>query len=386
MPAQAMQWRVHAVGPISGYNAIPRYRSGVRMRIRPSWLAPIAFSAALSLLSGCASLANLTTGPVIDRHVPKDYSGVVAVRKSAHASLVTRASGLALREPAQANTEDTRFMIGSISKWISTVAVLRLVDMGKLDLDAPIARQLPELPAANGAVTLRQLMTNRSGIPNGVSNALRKDPSVGKLEIGPVEAALRFGADALNATPGEKWDYSPTNWVLVAAVVERANKKPFADTVEELVLAPANVRDTSFAEPEYEDSVGMAVAYDKSGARKTSPAPPMVAASGTLYSTARDLVAIADAVYSTRLLSDKARKELSTIQVQSEEYALGGRVRTIATKTGPRTLAWESGVSGGYKTLLAYDPKDGRAVVLLNNTDMQQSDQAKIAIALFDDL
>jgi CubicO group peptidase (beta-lactamase class C family) len=130
----------------------------------------------------------------------------------------------------------------------------------------------------------------------------------------------------------------------------------------------------------------MAVAYDKSGALKTSPAPPMVAASGTLYSTARDLVAIADAVYSTRLLSDKARKELSTIQVQSEEYALGGRVRTIATKTGPRTLAWESGVSGGYKTLLAYDPKDGRAVVLLNNTDMQQSDQAKIAIALFDGL
>jgi CubicO group peptidase (beta-lactamase class C family) len=356
------------------------------MRIRPSWLAPIVVSSALALLSGCASLANLTTGPVIDSHLPKDYSGVAAVRKSAHAPLVTRASGLALREQAQANTENTRFMIGSISKWISTIAVLRLADMGKLDLDAPIARHLPELPAANGAVTLRQLMTNRSGIPNGVSNALRKDPSVGKLEIGPVEAALRFGADALNATPGEKWDYSPTNWVLVAAVVERANKKPFADTVEELVLAPAGVRDTSFAATGYEDEVGMAVAYDKSGARKTPAAPPMVAASGTLYSTASDLVAIADAVYSTKLLSDKARKELSTIHVPSEEYALGGKVRTIATKAGPRTLAWESGASGGYKTLLAYDPKDGRAVVLLNNTDMQQSEQAKIAIALFDDL
>jgi len=356
------------------------------MRFRPSWLAPFVLASTLSLLSGCATVANLTTGPVIDRHVPADYSGVVAVRADARSALVTRAGGLALREQPQPNTKDTRFMIGSATKWISAVTVLRLADMGKLDLDAPIARHLPELPAANGAVTLRALLSNRSGIPNGLSEALRKDASVGALEIGPVEGALRFGAGTPNARPGEKWDYSVTNWLLVGAVVERANKKPFTETVEELVLAPAGVSNTGFAETGYEDAVGMAVAYAASGARKVSPAPPMVAASGTLYSTVRDLVTLADTVYATQLLSDKARKELSTIQVASEDYALGGRVRTIATRQGPRTLAWESGATGGYKTLLAYDPRDGRAVVLLNNTDMQQSEQAKIAIALFDAL
>jgi D-alanyl-D-alanine carboxypeptidase len=354
------------------------------MRRSPSWLAALALSATVSLLSGCAAVANLTSAPLLDRHVPADYSGVVALREDARSTLVTRASGLAVHEEAQANTNDTRFMIGSATKWISAVTVLRLVDMGKLDLDAPIARHLPELPAANGAVTLRQLLSNRSGIPNGLSIALRKDPAVGKLDIGPVQAALRFGAGALNATPGEQWDYSVTNWLLVAAVVERANKKPFTETVEELVLAPAGVRDTSFANADEEDAAGMAVAYaSASGARKVSPAPPMVAASGTLYSTARDLVALADTVYFTKLLSDKSRQALMTVQVPSEDYALGGRVKTIATQKGARTLAWESGVSGGYKTLLAYDPKDGRAVVLLNNTDMQQSEQAKIALALF---
>lgn len=355
------------------------------MRFRSSQVLPFILLT-VSLLSGCAATTGTATGPMIERHLPQDYSGVVAVRDNARSTLVTHASGLAVREVAQSNTPDTRFMIGSATKWISTVAVLRLVDMGKLDLDAPIARHLPELPAANGAVTLRQLLSNRSGIPNGLSNALRKDPSIGKLDSGPVAAALRFGGGALDAKPGEKWDYSVTNWIIVATVVERANKKPFTETVEELVLAPAGVRDTSFASPDEEDSVGMAVAYGSTGARKLSPAPPMVAASGTLYSTARDLVAIADAVYFTKLLSDKARKELSTIQVASEDYALGGRVKTIATKKGARTLAWESGVMGGYKTLLAYDPSDGRAVVLLNNTDMQQSEQANIAIALFSEL
>ena len=353
------------------------------MRLRPSWLAPLIFGAALALLAGCAAVANMAAGPLIERHVPPDYSGVVAVREDARSTLVERASGLASREEAQANTKDTRFLIGSATKWISAVTVLRLVDMGRLDLDAPIARHLPELPAPNGAVTLRQLLSNRSGIPNGLSNALRKDPAVAKLDIGPVAAALRFGAGPLDAKPGEKWDYSVTNWLLVAAVVERATKKPFTESVEELVLAPANVRDTSFASVDYEDEAGMAAAYTASGTRKTPPAPPMVAASGTLYSTARDLVALADTVYRTRLLSDKARTELSTIQVPSEEYALGGRVRTVATQRGPRTLAWESGATGGYKTLLAYDPADGRAVVLLNNTDMQQAEQGKIAVALF---
>lgn len=352
------------------------------MSIRLSLLAPAALAVALSTLSGCAMIAKLTTEPLIERHVPQDYSGVVAVRKDVRSTLVTHASGLALREEAQANTRDTRFMIGSMTKWITAVTVLRLADMGKLDLDAPIARQLPQLPAANGAVTLRQLMSNRSGIPNGLAEAMKKDKTIENLEIGPVEAALRFGTGTPGAA-GEKWDYSVTNWILVAAVVERATNKPFTETVEELVLAPAGVRDTSFGATGYEDAVGMAVAYNATGGRKVPTAPPMVAASGTLYSTARDLVAIADTVYFTKLLSDKARRELSTVQVAAQDYALGGRVKTIATKQGARPLAWKTGAFGGYKTLLAYDPADGRAVVLLNNTDMPQAEQAKIGTALF---
>jgi len=342
--------------------------------------------AALPLLPGCAAVANLTTGPLLERHLPPDYSGVAAVRKDARSTLVTHASGLALREEKQPITKDTRFLVGSITKWISAVTVLRLADMGKLDLDAPIARHLPELPAANGAATLRHLLSNRSGIPNGLAEALRKDRAVEKLEIGPVEAALRFGAGAPTAGPGEKWEYSYTNWILVAAVVERATRQPFTEMVEELVFAPAGVRDTGFAGTGYEDEVGMVVAYNAAGQRKTAAVPPMVAASGTLYSTARDLVALADAVYFTQLLSDKARKALSTVVVASEEYALGGKVKTVGTKKGARSLAWEAGAIGGYKTLLAYDPADGRAVVLLNNTDMQQADQAKIALALIEDM
>lgn len=342
-----------------------------------------SFAATAALLPGCALVANLTTEPLIERHLPPDYSGVAAVRKDLRAPLVVRASGLALREERQPVTKDTRFLLGAMSRWVTAITVLRLVDMGRLDLDAPIARHLPELPAATGAVTLRQLLSNNSGLPNGLLDAMRKDSAVEKLEIGPVEAALRFGAASPVAAPGGQWDDSATNWVLVAAVVERARKEPFTETVEKLVLAPAGVRDTSFAATGYEDEVGMAVAYSASGQRNTTAVPPMLAASGTLYGTARDLVAIADAVYFGKLLSEKARKELSTVVVVAEGYALGSRVKTLTAGKTIRTLVWVSGHLGGYATLLAYDPADGRAVVLLNNADMAQAEQEKIAAALF---
>jgi len=336
------------------------------------------------LLTACATAPTAST--LLERHVPADYTGVAALRTDARATTAIQVRGTARREDAVAHAADTRFMIASATKWLTAVAVLRLVDLGKLDLDAPIARHLPELPPANGAVTLRQLLSNRSGIPNGLSAARRQDPAVAELTVGPVDAALRFGAGPLAATPGTTWDYSVTNWVLVAAVVERANEKPYTQSVAELVLAPARVHSTGFAGVGYADAAPMAVAYTGSGARKTPPIAPMAAASGIAYSTAADLIALADTVYFTTLLSDHARAELSAIQVADEDYALGGRVKTVATKHGARTLAWESGSTGGYKTLLAYDTRDGAAVVLLNNTDMAQGDQSKIALALFNAL
>ncbi|MBQ5948242.1 serine hydrolase [Massilia sp. ST3] len=351
--------------------------------MRPRLLASLLLAATLALLSGCTLFATATTQPLIDRQLPAHYSGVAAVRKDAASPLVVSARGQALREESQPNTKDTRFMIGSSTKWITAVTVLRLADMGKLDLDAPIARHLPELPAPNGAVTLRQLLAHRSGIPNGLAEAMRKDSKVEALEIGPEEAALRFGTGAPAFAPGERFEYSGTNFILAAAVVERVMKKPFTEVVEELVFAPAGVRDTSFAATGYEDAVGMAVGYGADGKRKSPPAAPMLAANGTVYSTARDLVDLMDAVYKNKLLSERALRELSTVHDPAEHYALGGRVQPLTTNKGARSLAWEAGAFGGYKSLIAYDPADGRAVVLLNNADMPQDELAAIVTALF---
>jgi len=337
--------------------------------------------AALSALCACAAIPPppaLTPG-MLDAHLAPGYNGVVLVRAGRATPPLVQAYGKAQFETPVALTAESRFMIGSVSKWITAVTVLRLVEQGKLALDRPITAWLPELPAASGAVTLRTLLSNTSGIENGLALAIKRDRSPERLTIAPLAAALRFGSGPLTFAPGTKFDYSVTNWLIVAGIVERVTGEAFTRTVTRLVLEPAAARDTGFADAQAAAMARMAIAYDATGTtRKMMPAPPMVAASGTLYSTAGDLVRIADAVYGSDLLSAASRRELLTVQHAPEDYALGGRIKGV----GARVFAWETGVSGGHKTLLAYAPADGRAVVLLNNTDMAQSEQARIGLAL----
>ena len=353
----------------------------------------LAFSLAFSLalpgaLSACAGLPDHDRAPrLLDAHVPADYNGVVLLRAGRSAAPVVKTWGQARFDTPGAIAADTRFMVGSVSKWITAVAVLRLVEQGKLDLDKPVTAWLPELPAASRAVTLRHLLSNTSGIERGLTLALKRDPAVERLTIPAREAALRFGAGPLLFAPGTRFDYSSTNWVIVAGIVERATGEPFTRTVTRLVLEPAGAFETGFASLDPAGMPRLALAYgSERTARKMPAAPPLAAAAGTIYSTARDLVKIADLVYGERLLSAASRRELMTVQHAPEEYALGGRVKQLRNGPGMRTLAWESGVMGGYKTLLAYAPEDGRTVVLLNNTDMAQSEQARIALALLEAL
>ncbi|HEY5801139.1 MAG TPA: serine hydrolase domain-containing protein, partial [Burkholderiaceae bacterium] len=286
-------------------------------------------------------------------------------------------------------TIGTRYQIGSVSKWIASVAVLRLVDQGKLKLDTPIAAYLPELPKATGdAVTLRHLLSNASGVPNGVSAAFKLDRTVGDLQLSPLAASVRFSGGALEFAPGTAWNYSPTNWVLVAAIVERAGGASFAEVIAREVLQPAGAGATGVPMGELDALPAMALAYGAAvpRVRKTTPNNPWVVAAGSIYSTAQDLMRLADAVYEGSLLSPASRAELSRVQVAAEDYALGGRVRSWTVAGGAHTIAYLSGVSGGFKSLLVHVPGEAKSVVILNNTDMQQADVAKAAQALLETL
>lgn len=143
---------------------------------------------------------------------------------------------------------------------------------------------LQSMPPHTGAVTARQLLSNSAGIPNGVMQELKKDSSTAHLKLSHLEAAQRFATGALLFAPGAGWDYSPTTEVIVAALIERASGKPFAQAISDLVLIPAGATSTGVPSTPFKDMAGAALAYKAAPSAELNMSPHVVfvAASGTL--------------------------------------------------------------------------------------------------------
>lgn len=155
-----------------------------------------------------------------------------------------------------ATTPAHRFGLGSVSKVVTATAAARLVSRGILDLDAPITRWLPDLPAQHRQTTLRQLFTHRAGIRH---YDLQRDLGA-KAPGGPIgqraypsnrEILDIFINDPLIAPPGTKVAYSSYGYTLASIVMETAAKQPFVALLKTEVGAPFGLAsldgDDSFA-------------------------------------------------------------------------------------------------------------------------------------------
>jgi len=334
---------------------------------------------------GMTAGAALTAGPAVAREPDvgaaaaaidaflrtEPFYGVVQLGQGTRID-VAQAAGLADIEAGTPAQAATRYGVASITKWLVTAAVLRLADQGRLDLDGPIGAVLPDLPADTGAkVTLRRLLSNTSGVPNGFFKAVRADPAVRTREMSAAEAAKLYGSGPLAFTPGTKFDYSHTNWILVRAIVEAAAGEDFGGALKRLVFDPLGLPDTGFpivgAEPPVAAPYGE---ITPAPVRRQTIYPAYVVASGGFYSAAPDLQRAAEGIFGAGFLSESSRRALTTVEFAGEGYALGGRVRDLRIAGEVRRFAWETGDTGGYKSLLAHGLDDRRTLVILNNTNV----------------
>lgn len=297
---------------------------------------------------------------------PDAFNGVVLTARDRSSPAERRSLGFANIGTGQPFDEHTRTQIGSISKFLTSAAVLRLVEQQTLALDVSIATWLPFLDGTARMVTLRHLLTNTSGIPNGVMDSYRKDPEFTSKDVPALEAARLWGTGELKFNPGTEWDYSLTNWVLVRAIMEVSTGKSFDAILQDELIAPLGLEDTGVPGPTFPNGPADAIPY--ASLQPIQPGrnaiPPYAAASGTIYSSASDLRAFMDGLFGGRFLSAASLRELTTVHVEKEGYALGGRVVDLAPA---RRILWESGETSSYRALVAYDPDSGACVVLLDN-------------------
>jgi serine beta-lactamase-like protein LACTB len=274
----------------------------------------------------------------------------------------------------------TRFRIGSVSKPVTAAAVGLLVEEGKLDLDAPVQRYVPDYPEQRWPITTRQV----AGHVAGIRHYDRPEEMLSTRRYPDVRSALAiFERDSLRFEPGTRYGYSSYGWNLVSAVVEGAGGEPFLALMRRRVFEPLGL---SSIVAEHQDSVlaWRARFYERARDGRVNNAPYVDQsnkwAGGGFVSNSEDLARFGWAHVSGALLRPETVTLLTTPQRlrygESTGYGIGWSAGTDST--GRRTFAHTGSSTGGRAVLLVY-PEQRVVVAALANLGQAPMSQALAA-------
>jgi D-alanyl-D-alanine carboxypeptidase len=283
--------------------------------------------------------------------------------------IYVHAYGNARLEPVTPATPAMRYSIGSISKQLTAAAVLLLAEDGKLTLDDPVGKYVPNLTRGD-AITIRQILSHTSGYPDYAP----QDYMVPEWAKPVTADALlaRWAQKDLEFEPGTRWQYSNTNFVIAGLIVEKVAGMPLVDLLTQRVFKPlgmASVTNTDRQQLGPKDAQG----YFRRALGPLHPAPHegpgWMYAAGELAMTAEDLAKWDAAVIQQAILSPSSYRQLETEVVLASgagtRYGLG---ITVALAQGHRELRHNGEVSGFVASNIVW-PDDKLAVAVLTNQD-----------------
>ena len=270
---------------------------------------------------------------------------------------------------ATAAVPSMRYAIGSVSKQFTATAILLLAEDGKLSLADPVAKWFPQLTRAQD-ITIRQLLSMTSGYqdywPQDYVFPDMQRPATAQTIIERWAGAGK----PLDFNPGAKWQYSNTNYVIAAAIVERVAGMPFMDFLRQRVFTPLKM--TSVADfdagPLQDSDAG---AYLRNALGPLRPAPKegrgWLFGAGQLAMTAHDLALWNAAVIKQSVLRAASYKQqqLETLLADGTGTGYGLGVG-IGTPSGRRMITHGGAVSG-YTTNNRIYPDDSAAIVVFTN-------------------
>ncbi|MDQ3685322.1 MAG: beta-lactamase family protein [Acidobacteriota bacterium] len=246
--------------------------------------------------------------------------------------------------PAKAPTV---YRIASISKPITAVAVMQLVESGKLDLDAPIQKYVPNFPTKAHPVTTRQLLAHLSGIRHYQGNENDSTRHYANL----TEALAIFKDDPLQHAPGERFTYSTYGYTLLGTIIEGASGMSYTDYLRERVFKPVGMTRTR-ADNVFDIVLNRAQGYGRTSSGELRNAAlddtSYKIPGGGLVSSAEDLANFALAVQSGKLIKSQTFEQMSQRQKmlagQETPYGLGW---FVGGREGGRGGVWHGGAQQG---------------------------------------
>jgi D-alanyl-D-alanine carboxypeptidase len=301
----------------------------------------------------------------------------------------TRAYGTATLASNLPATTAMRYSVGSISKQFTATAILLLVEDGKLSLDDPVARWLPDLTRA-GEVTVRQILSMTSGYQDYWPQDYVMPPM---LKPVTAQAILdEWARKPLDFEPGTRWQYSNTNYVIAGLIVEKASGMPLLEFLSKRVFGPlgmTTVTDIDNAplgpdEPER---------YRRFALGPPRPAPKegkgWLFAAGELAMTAEDLARWDLSMINQAVLRPASYREMQTeVQLANGVGTRYGLGVSVSMTSGRRVIAHGGEVSGFTAQNQVYVDDRAAVVVLVNLDASNASGQiaTRVSTLLFDSM
>lgn len=207
------------------------------------WAAALALSmAVMHTATVCAAEPSSSddVDQIVKQYMQEKKIPGVSVAIVKDGKLVKESSyGLASVELAVPVTDNTLFTLASTTKEFTAVAIMTLVEEGKLSLDKPVRSYLPELPASWGSVTIRNCLSHTSGLPDGDAP---DDVNVTPL-AGTQADLMKLLVTRPVGEPGVKTVYNQTEFMLLGDVIERVTGKPYKVYIEDRLLKPLGITD-----------------------------------------------------------------------------------------------------------------------------------------------
>ncbi len=317
------------------------------------------------------------------------FSGAVLVSRDGKV-LFERAYGMANAEGKIPNTLETRFRIGSISKTFTAILVMQLEGEHRLALTDSVCKYLDECPPGWAGIELHHLLSHTSGIPNYQRRRAGEEETVEQMLArppAPGEAFARFLHEPLTFAPGAKFEYSNSNYRLLAHVIESVTGQSYEEALRRRILEPAGMHDTGFTH-DWPATPHAAVGYWMTRQGKIERAPVVdggwSSGDGGLHSTVLDLQKFSDAIDTDKLIP---RESLLRMRARvTEVYGYGWEIPLVSRLTLNRKQVRHGGALPGFLSQFQRFEDEKITLIVLSNRQfpIEQATQA-LGSAVFDE-
>jgi CubicO group peptidase (beta-lactamase class C family) len=297
------------------------------------------------------------------------FMGSVLVARAGKV-LLSQGSGMANLEHGVANSPQTKFRLGSVTKQFTAVAILQLQEQGLLKVNSPISTYLPDYPQG-GLITVHHLLTHTAGIPNYTSfpDYVQKQRTAMTLD----EIITWFSDKPLEFAPGKRYSYSNSGYTLLTKLIEAVSGQPYAGYLQHHIFEPLGMNDSGYdqAEPILPHRASGYAPATKRYQHAAFVDMSIPSGAGGLYSTVEDLYKWDQTLYTDAVLSQSSRQLMFAPAVEMGEeggnahYGYGWVIDHVyeCNRVG------HGGRIDGFTTSIARYPNEQVVIIVLSNLE-----------------